>query len=175
MNAAVGRARCSSAARLPTELRLRRARLKLVEQLRTITVGEWLSLVEHLVRDQGVGGSNPLSPTISSHLFLFDSPDVSVRDAPCSYLLTTPPGFCKYRNRLGIACQAIGKCQKTKGLVRNYRTLKSLLAKDCIGSPFRSVSAGNEKGTRRSERPFLSVWYQCSEIGEIVGRPSLIF
>ena len=25
--------------------------------------GEWLSLVEHLVRDQGVGGSNPLSPT----------------------------------------------------------------------------------------------------------------
>src|ERR1700704_2665512 len=29
-----------------------------------INVGEWLSLVEHLVRDQGVGGSNPLSPTI---------------------------------------------------------------------------------------------------------------
>jgi hypothetical protein len=27
--------------------------------------GEWLSLVEHLVRDQGVGGSNPLSPTIT--------------------------------------------------------------------------------------------------------------
>ncbi len=29
-----------------------------------VSVGEWLSLVEHLVRDQGVGGSNPLSPTI---------------------------------------------------------------------------------------------------------------
>ena len=28
-----------------------------------LKVGEWLSLVEHLVRDQGVGGSNPLSPT----------------------------------------------------------------------------------------------------------------
>ena len=27
------------------------------------TFGEWLSLVEHLVRDQGVGGSNPLAPT----------------------------------------------------------------------------------------------------------------
>ena len=27
--------------------------------------GEWLSLVEHLVRDQGLGGSNPLSPTMS--------------------------------------------------------------------------------------------------------------
>ena len=29
-----------------------------------VFIGEWLSLVEHLVRDQGVGGSNPLSPTI---------------------------------------------------------------------------------------------------------------
>ena len=33
-------------------------------RMRELTsVGEWLSLVEHLVRDQGVGGSNPLSPT----------------------------------------------------------------------------------------------------------------
>ena len=32
------------------------------------SVGEWLSLVEHLVRDQGVGGSNPLSPTNSKGL-----------------------------------------------------------------------------------------------------------
>src|SRR5205823_11425962 len=34
-------------------------------QWRPFQVGEWLSLVEHLVRDQGVGGSNPLSPTNS--------------------------------------------------------------------------------------------------------------
>ena len=34
-------------------------------------VGEWLSLVEHLVRDQGVGGSNPLSPT---NLFRYTPP-----------------------------------------------------------------------------------------------------
>ena len=34
-----------------------------VAAARYATVGEWLSLVEHLVRDQGVGGSNPLSPT----------------------------------------------------------------------------------------------------------------
>src|SRR5258708_36333084 len=27
------------------------------------SVGEWLSLVEHLDRDQGVGGANPLAPT----------------------------------------------------------------------------------------------------------------
>ena len=33
------------------------------EGVRARLVGEWLSLVEHLVRDQGVGGSNPLSPT----------------------------------------------------------------------------------------------------------------
>ena len=36
--------------------------------------GEWLSLVEHLVRDQGVGGSNPLSPTIRfNHLQISES------------------------------------------------------------------------------------------------------
>ncbi len=37
--------------------------------------GEWLSLVEHLVRDQGVGGSNPLSPTIYKPLesFIYDA------------------------------------------------------------------------------------------------------
>ena len=28
--------------------------------------GEWRSLVAHIVRDDGVGGSNPLSPTIFS-------------------------------------------------------------------------------------------------------------
>ena len=31
--------------------------------------GEWLSLVEHLLREQGVGGSNPLSPTIIYQCF----------------------------------------------------------------------------------------------------------
>jgi hypothetical protein len=35
-------------------------------------VGEWLSLVEHLVRDQGVGGSNPLSPTNLLNLSICD-------------------------------------------------------------------------------------------------------
>ena len=31
-------------------------------------VGAWLSLVERLVRDQEVGGSNPLAPTIYTRL-----------------------------------------------------------------------------------------------------------
>jgi hypothetical protein len=39
-------------------------------------VGEWLSLVEHLVRDQGVGGSNPLSPT---NTFIVRSGDMGNR------------------------------------------------------------------------------------------------
>ena len=39
-------------------------------------VGEWLSLVEHLVRDQGVGGSNPLSPTI------YFNPVIELADFP---------------------------------------------------------------------------------------------
>ena len=34
-----------------------------------LSIGAWLSLVEHLVRDQGVGGSNPLAPTISYEAF----------------------------------------------------------------------------------------------------------
>ncbi len=33
-------------------------------QNRANAVGKWLSLVEHSVRDAGVGGSNPLFPTI---------------------------------------------------------------------------------------------------------------
>ena len=37
-----------------------------------VCVGEWLSLVEHLVRDQGVGGSNPLSPTIQNPVKIKD-------------------------------------------------------------------------------------------------------
>jgi hypothetical protein len=37
--------------------------------------GEWLSLVEHLVRDQGVGGSNPLSPTIIFNRLQTNGPD----------------------------------------------------------------------------------------------------
>jgi hypothetical protein len=28
-----------------------------------VSVGVWLSLVEHLVRDEGVAGSNPATPT----------------------------------------------------------------------------------------------------------------
>ena len=38
-----------------------RIRLKVCESL---IIGAWRSLVAHLVWDQGVGGSNPLAPTI---------------------------------------------------------------------------------------------------------------
>jgi hypothetical protein len=33
-----------------------------------LSIGAWLSLVEHLVRDQGVGGSNPLAPICDQQL-----------------------------------------------------------------------------------------------------------
>src|ERR1700757_2794413 len=34
------------------------------------TIGAWLSLVEHLVRDEGVAGSNPAAPTIFQTVLL---------------------------------------------------------------------------------------------------------
>ena len=43
---------------------VKRARPRPIDVMLQPMFGEWLSLVEHLVRDQGVGGSNPLSPTI---------------------------------------------------------------------------------------------------------------
>ncbi len=45
-------------------------------------VGEWLSLVEHLVRDQGVGGSNPLSPTNTFNNLQFWIPVGAPKGAP---------------------------------------------------------------------------------------------
>ena len=39
---------------------------KLKYDIAVTLVGAWLSLVEHSVRDRGVGGSNPLAPTIRS-------------------------------------------------------------------------------------------------------------
>jgi hypothetical protein len=52
-------------------------------------VGEWLSLVEHLVRDQGVGGSNPLSPTIIVSYHLVQPIGDLVKRSYCFYLLST--------------------------------------------------------------------------------------
>ena len=44
--------------------------------------GEWLSLVEHLLREQGVGGSNPLSPTIQNKRVGFSFVDWKKPTAP---------------------------------------------------------------------------------------------
>jgi 5-deoxy-glucuronate isomerase len=55
-------------------------------------VGEWLSLVEHLVRDQGVGGSNPLSPTIypGKNIFLPAS-NTQAGASQIKFLITSHP------------------------------------------------------------------------------------
>ena len=72
-------------------------------------VGEWLSLVEHLVRDQGVGGSNPLSPTIFSQADHWISCDpnfgictIWVRLGPLSNCSTFSTAF---RASAGIECK----------------------------------------------------------------------
>jgi hypothetical protein len=62
-------------------------------------VGEWLSLVEHLVRDQGVGGSNPLSPTIS-----FQSLRILayLESEPLVRFLWVPQRNSRFQQRLGV-------------------------------------------------------------------------
>ena len=56
------------------------------------SIGEWLSLVEHLVRDQGVAGSNPVSPTWKG------AESVTNSDGP-------RPSFCRLQ-KLAVALQS---------------------------------------------------------------------
>jgi hypothetical protein len=66
-------------------------------------VGEWLSLVEHLVRDQGVGGSNPLSPTNFPYAFMsiqYESNAAATHDA-----ITISPGS-RFRTAMMLAIVA---------------------------------------------------------------------
>jgi hypothetical protein len=69
-----------------------RSRLRLQQYHPVWYVGEWLSLVEHLVRDQGVGGSNPLSPTTVSQLLTTWR---TVRIEPLVRLLWVPQTKCR--------------------------------------------------------------------------------
>ncbi len=64
-----------SATLVEAHSRGKRARPRPNDTLLQPKFGEWLSLVEHLVRDQGVGGSNPLSPTIFFNNLQPFSPD----------------------------------------------------------------------------------------------------
>ena len=60
----------------------------------------WLSLVEHSVRDRGVGGSNPLAPTNFSRLLATNLQRTLRRS------LTGPPVFYgqrRSRSRVGLA------------------------------------------------------------------------
>ena len=69
------------------------------------TFGEWLSLVEHLVRDQGVGGSNPLSPTILKIIKL-QRKSVSVSRAEAASMW----GFCGYVQILRVQVRTRCAC-----------------------------------------------------------------
>jgi hypothetical protein len=59
--------------------------------------GEWLSLVEHLVRDQGVGGSNPLSPTNIFNSLHFDRAGSNTLG-----FLRRVPTLCHFRRQGGL-------------------------------------------------------------------------
>ncbi len=76
-------------------------------RIRKLTpVGEWLSLVEHLVRDQGVGGSNPLSPT---NLVLAFSLIPQARTLDASSIA---PALAKTQGRGTLSRGNVGKNQK---------------------------------------------------------------
>ena len=62
-------------------------------------VGAWLSLVEHRVRDAGVGGSTPLAPTI---LFWTANSELYLRRLDSHMLVTREKSFC-----LGLICVAM--------------------------------------------------------------------
>src|SRR5437870_2804030 len=87
---ATGQKNCGLVPKVPTNWSVRlRTCLITCSKIKGLTVGEWLSLVEHLVRDQGVGGSNPLSPTNSSTL--------------ATQRVTSTPIY-QFRTRVSAAC-----------------------------------------------------------------------
>ena len=53
-----------------------------------IGVGTWLSLVEHMLREHGVGGSNPLVPTIINLIYRTETDRQPAAEPP----LTGPVG-----------------------------------------------------------------------------------
>src|SRR3954466_12859993 len=96
----------------------------------TFVVGEWLSLVEHLVPDQGVGGSNPLSPTnISLALSLFSH----------FAAIDFPPLFGTTRgNSKPIACSRtrthVRFAEKVNGGTGRYTVILNFLAGKAMNS-----------------------------------------
>ena len=76
-------------------------------------VGVWLSLVEHCVRDAGVGGSNPLTPTILSKGFPRPS-EASERASLGRLFSFQPPAFDA----------TAARCAPTLSIVRSPRALR---------------------------------------------------
>ena len=65
-------------------------------------VGVWLSLVEHCVRDAGVAGSNPATPTKSVSGVLPAFPDTckAGKAPPSVWNPAKPPWRCKEETRI---------------------------------------------------------------------------
>ena len=92
--------------------------------VRVPPVGAWLSLVEHLVRDQGVGGSNPLAPTIP---------------------LSPPPHGAGYQSGLGCCFASVGADETLMSKTRSPRR-KPKFREDC------DLACGLRSSTWPSER-----------------------
>ncbi|MCU1294196.1 MAG: uncharacterized protein JWP08_3046, partial [Bryobacterales bacterium] len=72
-----------------------------------VLVGVWLSPVEHCVRDAGVAGSNPATPTILSITYNFDVPATQRNELPVRVLaadLGVIPHFRTPDGRSGRRC-----------------------------------------------------------------------
>jgi hypothetical protein len=84
-------------------------------------VGAWLSLVEHLVRDEGVVGSNPIAPTSTSQGT--DPSDVPVNAAFLPLRLAHKPVRRRAVRRVRLLQDSNGNYSARKRLPEDVRAL----------------------------------------------------
>ncbi len=83
-------------------------------------VGEWLSLVEHLVRDQGVGGSNPLSPTNFLLLNQILASNIKAKEPLSLTFLLGFPTIRSARSSVRLSIEA-GELLRSPAGIRTFR------------------------------------------------------
>jgi hypothetical protein len=118
------------------------------------SIGEWLSLVEHLVRDQGVGGSNPLSPTKFSYSDRHGSGVCRSGLPVCGdSIQQSPDGTDRLADHGRFQSRDIvHRLQRPASSIERDGKLKQTAAQQmrCQGRPDRSRSPENRDGNRHS-------------------------
>jgi hypothetical protein len=124
------------------------------------SIGEWLSLVEHLVRDQGVGGSNPLSPTNPyNHLekLLSQGTPMGIPvqgenccDGPRDRLDRFPPTNCAHKRSVSRRCWRVPCCRAWPPAA--LRSAASGLNASCESSESRYLGGGPSLNSARVSR-----------------------